>query len=71
MIIYYYHLPRISVTRHILSHNIKFVSVCDNLDRGTKEYGIGIKIMDRGMNTEIVQDHNSNQKMRDKGGNIQ
>ena len=71
MIIYYYHLPRISVTRHNLSHNIKFVSVCDNLDQGTKEYGIGIKIRDRGMNTEIVQDHNSNQKMRDKGGNIQ
>ena len=57
--------------RHIFSTNIEFVSICDNLDRVTKEYDIGTQTRDRGMNMEIVQDWYLNQGPRDEYGKIQ
>ena len=48
--------PSTPVTMHILSKNIKLLSVCDNLDQGTNEYGIRIRTWYRGMNMEIIQD---------------
>ena len=58
------------VTRHSLSNNIQFVSVYDHLDKGTKEYEIGIRTMDQGMNTERVQEWYQNQVPRDEYGKI-
>ena len=40
---------RENVTRNILSNNIKFVSVCNHLDPGTKKYRIRIRTREQGM----------------------
>ena len=66
-----YQRQRENVTRHILSKNIKCVSVCDHLYRGTKEYGIVIITRDWGMNMERVQDQYLKQGPRYEDGKIQ
>ena len=61
---------RENVIRHILSKNIKFVSVYDNIYQVTKEYGIGIQTRDQGMNMERVRDWNLDQRPRNEDGKI-
>ena len=50
--------------RPILSNNIQFVSVCDNLDQGTKEHGIRIQTRDQWMKMEILGDQEGDQGMK-------
>ena len=59
---------KLAVTRNIWSNNIRFESVCENLDRSKKWQGIGIQTRNR---KERVRDWESNRGTGKEYENIQ